>query len=329
MQRRNPGYGTKRVVRGQADACGFGHGGDLFGLGQPAGMADIRLGDVKRPRGQRRSESAAPDQTFARSDGNGRGSRDFGQTCHIFGRDRLFDKHQPRIPQSRDIGIGCGDPAAGYSVRHHGLTVRATAVAQAVPARTVGPVQFVAAQSRETDVEGLTPFALSRTFWAGMGNGTVELTADAAGALTANGGAAGQAIDATRLLTVGQRLTDRSTLVTTFPADAPLELLALVPIYDTVAGRGEWFVGFGVVSVTSTAPLTIQRRAGGTAFAADNPYLARAGKPFRNVSGAVVQTAASALPADAPLDAVFTLNKALASDPATAPLTVTAPVLVR
>jgi hypothetical protein len=54
-----------------------------------------------------------------------------------------------------------GDPTAGYSPRHHGITVRGTAIAAARPAFSVGlPVASVS-----PPLPGLTPFVLRRAFW--------------------------------------------------------------------------------------------------------------------------------------------------------------------
>lgn len=235
----------------------------------------------------------------------------------------------PTLPFLFGRGSMIQPGTSGYNPRRDGITVRATAVARAVPAKSVGPVQFDAVQPRETDVEGLTPFALSRTFWATMGTAAVELTPDANGVLTAAGNPAGRAIDAARVLAVGHRLTDRAAAAVTFTSAA---LACFVPIFDTIPGQGEWFIGFGLVEVSATTPLTVRRRAGNTAFAPDSALIARRGLPFRNATAAVLQSAdrpdlgqVNAIPAGAPLDGpdgILARNAAL-------PDAVLSPVLVR
>jgi len=58
--------------------------------------------------------------------------------------------------------IQAADPSAGYSVRHHGFTVRATSIAQVVPTMSVGlphPSSVVVGRP----VLGASPFALKRS----------------------------------------------------------------------------------------------------------------------------------------------------------------------
>lgn len=55
----------------------------------------------------------------------------------------------------RGTTIQAVDPAAGYSVRHHGVTVRATAIAEERPALEIGTAGFPAA----------VPLVIERAFW--------------------------------------------------------------------------------------------------------------------------------------------------------------------
>ena len=75
MQRGDAGQRAERIVRGKSDAGGFGKGCDLLGLEQPAGMADVGLGDVEGARRDRRRELAAADQALARRDRHRRALR--------------------------------------------------------------------------------------------------------------------------------------------------------------------------------------------------------------------------------------------------------------
>jgi hypothetical protein len=56
------------------------------------------------------------------------------------------------------------DPHMGYSPRHHGVTVRATAIASAQPARSVGAAYL----DSEPDAPGALPFAIRASQWLQM-----------------------------------------------------------------------------------------------------------------------------------------------------------------
>lgn len=134
----------------------------------------------------------------------------------------------------RGSTIQAADPSAGYSPRHHGLSVRATAIADARPVLTVG--RHDAALS----LPGVTPFALSRATWNALGAGTVSVTLDGVENffLAPPAGA----------LTVGTALTPA--------AEGEVnEWTRYVPLHDTVAGQVR-VVGFGHVrnaTLTGTA----------------------------------------------------------------------------
>jgi len=70
------------------------------------------------------------------------------------------------------------DPSSGYSPRHHGVTVRATAIAQAQRAKAIG-------RSHATNnMAGALPFVFYRPSWeSDLGTGVVSVEVNAAGEL--------------------------------------------------------------------------------------------------------------------------------------------------
>lgn len=158
------------------------------------------------------------------------------------------------------LGHGSTAVAGGddYSVRHHGFTVRATAIADARPALRVGLPQATTAPP----LEGATPFALDREFWATLEvNVPVSASVDAAG--TISGGAMAAAgrftppppippapPDPTVVMVVGQAVVPAAPAL-----DA--DVTGYVPIYLTVTEGGlpvERVIGFGYVAVTGVPP---------------------------------------------------------------------------
>jgi hypothetical protein len=219
-------------------------------------------------------------------------------------------------------------PGSNYNPRRDGVTVRAAAIAQLVPAKTAGPV------SQDESVRGITPFALRRADWAALGSGAASFTVGTNGVVTVGSGtsAVGQLIDATRPLTIAQRIDDR--VATVLPASFVSQpgLFILVPLYDddlSPAGV-KWVVGFGLMQVTAAtvSSFTAQRLTGGTRISGES-------QPLANVSGAVLQQSSSAIPSDIPaatLQTVFSRNQDLAPGIApadTGPYIALTPVLVR
>lgn len=232
----------------------------------------------------------------------------------------------------RGTTIRVTDPTAEYNPRVHGFTVRATAIAQATPVRTVGP------PVPSAGIEGLTPIALRLNTWQTMGETWVMLDA----ATVASDTPAARIIDNSRGSIVGLAATGIALTLqpVTDPASVPPtagnDLSSVyVPIFDTVAGAtGDWIVGFGIVQVSGSAPRYVRRRAGGLRFPTDGGF--RSGERFRNLSATVVQSAALTLNAAAPLDAIFRANESLYRDPVTKQpnattggLVLLAPALVR
>jgi len=158
-----------------------------------------------------------------------------------------------------------GDPAQGYSPRHHGLSVRATAIASAVPAKTVGHPFG----EGETAIAGVTPFVLTRAFWEDPGLVTgrpVQLELDEAGSLSVPATSTAPAPGL-----VGRYPADRVTSLGVQPgaASPPTALAAIevgyVPIYHPLPGADpdtttDRVIGFGRVRATpaaATPPTTL------------------------------------------------------------------------
>lgn len=213
--------------------------------------------------------------------------------------------------------------SGGYNPRREGISVRATAIARAVSAKTAGPPDAA------TDLEGLAPVALRWDFWTTLADGAAaEFDVGADGALTTTPGgvAAGRLYTVTGPVAAGRRF--RVLGGTSEPGDlgfdTPLASLSadpravFAPVYVTADGR-DWVVGFGVIAVdrldaTQTPPVAVRRRGGGTAFPADGGH--RAGRPYRNVSAAPLQGRGNVLRADTPFAEVFRERDGLALAPA-------------
>lgn len=140
----------------------------------------------------------------------------------------------PALPLLFGLGstVTRADPSS-YSVRHHGFTVRATAIASSRPARRIS--SSLAAS-----------FALTKEFWINMPNAAAySLTSNSGGSLTlpASGTVAGYSTTAA-LTVIGQNFTTAGLV----PVVSSLRLY--VPIYDTISGVN-CVIGFGYVLVNS------------------------------------------------------------------------------
>jgi len=201
-----------------------------------------------------------------------------------------------------------------YSVRQHGFTVRATALADARPALRVGLPQV----SLVPPLEGATPFALDQAFWASLVEGTaVAATVDASGTIAS--GAIAIAGRFTPIPPIPPALPDPMVLTAAgqlvVPAAPvlPVGLAGYVPIYQVVAEGGlpvERVIGFGHVNVTGALP-TLQLT--------KLPTVIAPGNASRHLGQAPV------LPDATVWSTIFAANAMLAA----APGTVLAPVLVR
>src|SRR5262249_46750454 len=119
----------------------------------------------------------------------------------MFGRAALFAD----VPAS----------SKAYSPRRDGITVRATAIAATVRAKTVGPAY------PDLNLPGATPFGLSLAAWKGLTTATV--TVDATG-LIATATGSGQML---RITSLGADLGATDTTLTVTPP--PLTAGAPVP----------------------------------------------------------------------------------------------------
>ncbi|MCO5166237.1 MAG: pilus assembly protein TadG-related protein [Planctomycetes bacterium] len=154
------------------------------------------------------------------------------------------------------------DPDA-YSPRHHGLTVRATAIAR------LRPVVVVGTPRPADSLAGHAGVALTRAFWQALAPSTpTDLDVDAEGVVR----------DAA-LTVVGQRYTAAEGIVRLgdrLGGDPDDELLAapgapgsaveaFVPVQQTINGRAR-IIGFGRVVIAATATsLTVEKLPGGVA----------------------------------------------------------------
>ena len=118
--------------------------------------------------------------------------------------------HGPSLPLlfGRGTLITSPDPAQGYAPRVHGLTVRATAIADARRAKSIGPAYldtfYPGLTPAFAGIPGVTPFALNVGYWSALAPGAFDvLTVAANGAMTSQttGSNAGSMIRITGLST--------------------------------------------------------------------------------------------------------------------------------
>lgn len=149
------------------------------------------------------------------------------------------------------------DPAAAYSIRRDGLTVRATAIAAVRPAMHVGLPRTTPAQP------GVMPFAVVDTFAAALTQANTVVTVAPATGLICTGVACAGAAPPNAVGRFVDALTDptraRWTLVDTagetLPAAVPLNC-ALIgafngygPVYATLTGGAVRVIGFARLTV--------------------------------------------------------------------------------
>ncbi|MCX6606730.1 MAG: pilus assembly protein TadG-related protein [Acidobacteria bacterium] len=121
-------------------------------------------------------------------------------------------------------------PGSSYSVRTHGITVRATAISNGEPARRITRAQAA-------------PFGLTLSFWAAMPDLTPQtLVVDGTGTLSASAVQVG-------LFLTGATNTIGQPIVSAGAAGAPTGSF-YVPIYTTISGS-QRVIGFGFVTVSS------------------------------------------------------------------------------
>lgn len=131
----------------------------------------------------------------------------------------------PALPllMGRASMVRGGDPTAGYSIRHHGLTVRGASIAAGEPAITAGPRLpnnitglMAAPNERFGSIEGLLPLAILRDRpgaitddWAGLAN----YPAFTLFTMGANGTSTNSTLQYTRVASVAFPLTAVSIII--------------------------------------------------------------------------------------------------------------------
>jgi Flp pilus assembly protein TadG len=133
-----------------------------------------------------------------------------------------------------------GDPDFAYSPRRDGITVRATAIADARKVLRVGLPQ--------SNALGVTPFVLTSEFWATLSpatpTATVKIKADII--TTADG-----------LTVIGRFVAQQPTVIGTeiqlAPGAVSIPINGYVPIYKSLVSSGKnRVVGFGAAQLTGT-----------------------------------------------------------------------------
>ncbi len=142
------------------------------------------------------------------------------------------------------------DPGAGYSLRHHGFTVRATAIAELRPAMSVGVLSA-------PDIPGAAPFAIRAERWDGLESGaasTLLLQVSESGAADVDGFTyLPQAAAVEGVLTFGMLLEAAAGS----SVDAGTEVyVPLVVRADTGGVAAWWVVAFGLARVEIWQPST-------------------------------------------------------------------------
>jgi hypothetical protein len=140
------------------------------------------------------------------------------------------------------FGLGTtvhGDPETStYSPHVHGITVRATAIANTRPALRVGIADAAHA------LPGAAPFVLARTSWEGLAAGTYTITADDAGA--------DGFLTASPRTTVGQVAAGQAATLTS-TGDCTNCVPGFVPVYQSISGNLV-IVGFGAMKWAGVSP---------------------------------------------------------------------------
>lgn len=141
-----------------------------------------------------------------------------------------------------------GDPAAGYSPRHDGFNVRSSSIALARRATAVGLPWPPSGPT--VSVEGVAPFALSRTFWDSLAvDAPRGVSVQADGTILDGGAAIGRvALD---IHNIGQIVT------LTNPTTGAAPENSYVPIFESIGGADR-VIGFGAISAIGSLPGTVE-----------------------------------------------------------------------
>ena len=151
----------------------------------------------------------------------------------------------PTIPYlfGRGSLLAFRDPAVTYSPRHHGMTVRATGIADARPVVTVG-------KDYPGVLVGSQVFAMSTTIWSSLERDDSNPLTDESAVIPVDG------LNAGSLVSPLQHIGQIPALLT-----APIAIEGFVPIFHDINGTNR-VVGFGLASVTveSVSEVRIRKR---------------------------------------------------------------------
>lgn len=153
----------------------------------------------------------------------------------------------PTLPLVLGLGSPLQAPTDQAGIRFTGLTVRATAIADARPVRGVGLPDILSEPPRL----GVAPFGLARAAWRD------SLVVDVPGSGT---------VDSSGVVEVGSTVIGRFLLPVTsigepvrarFPEGGQVTIDGYAPLYENFLGT-ERVVGFARVEMTGTAPGSVQ-----------------------------------------------------------------------
>jgi len=201
------------------------------------------------------------DGSYSRSDFEA-GDGGAGARAFLVRMRRTRDPTDPSVvdPLDDEAGVSSSGAALPYLFgrgallsnehRRRGITVRATAIAAARPAMTVGRAF--------ADGDGAAPFTLSEAFWNALEADPVALGIEADGSLTSEGAPVGFFV-VRRVWSVG------NTLPPAVPASAVDPAEVLVPVHASL--DAERVVGFGRIAVVEQTAdsLTVVRLPGAVA----------------------------------------------------------------
>ena len=153
----------------------------------------------------------------------------------------------PTLPLTFGLGSTLQAQSNPPGVRLTGLTVRATAIADARPARGVGLPDPLFVPPRL----GVTPFGLDRLAWStGLSVGTpASGNVSASGEITVGGVAIGRFL--TQVLSIGEPVQGSS------PQVGPITMDGYAPLYQDILGT-ERIVGFARIEMVGTTPGAVQ-----------------------------------------------------------------------
>ncbi len=153
----------------------------------------------------------------------------------------------PTLPLMFGLGSLLQPESDPPGIRLTGITVRATAIADARPARGVGLPDPLFDPPRL----GVTPFALNRAVWRDelSVDTAVSGTVAGSGAITIGGTVVGEFV--TQVLSIGQPVQTIS------PESGSVEIDGYAPLYQEIFGT-QRIVGFARIEMTGTVPGSVQ-----------------------------------------------------------------------